>query len=68
MGRVRLYQQDLNMMNTLNSKERTLEELGESAARGYNHLDLYSCRNEAGFKFVKLWEAGEASIVEFSTA
>lgn len=29
MGRVRLYQQDLNMMNTLNSEERTLEEFIE---------------------------------------
>lgn len=26
MGRARLYNQDINMMNVLNSKERTLDE------------------------------------------
>jgi ubiquinone/menaquinone biosynthesis C-methylase UbiE len=52
VGRARLYQQDLNMMILLNSKERTLQEfiqLGESC----------------GFKFVKLWDAGEAGLLEF---
>lgn len=35
MGRVRLYQQDLNMMSILNSKERTLQEFVDM---GYVHL------------------------------
>ncbi|KAF5310051.1 hypothetical protein D9619_010480 [Psilocybe cf. subviscida] len=55
VGRARLYQQDLNMMILLNSKERTLQEfvqLGESC----------------GFKFVKLWDAGEAGLLEFCLA
>ncbi|KAF4564063.1 hypothetical protein EYR36_003314 [Pleurotus pulmonarius] len=47
----RLYQQDLNMMFQFNSKERTLDEfikLGEAS----------------GFRFEKLWDGGEAGIVE----
>ncbi|KAG9218403.1 hypothetical protein CCMSSC00406_0007996 [Pleurotus cornucopiae] len=48
----RLYQQDMNMMISFNSKERTLDEfikLGEAS----------------GFRFEKLWDGGEAGIVEF---
>lgn len=51
----RLYQQDMNMMIQFNSKERTLDEfikLGESS----------------GFRFEKLWDGGEAGIVEFVPA
>ncbi|KAF4564045.1 hypothetical protein EYR36_003296 [Pleurotus pulmonarius] len=51
----RLYQQDMNMMIQFNSKERTLEEfvnLGETS----------------GFHFQKLWDGGEAGIVEFAPA
>ncbi|KAF8577159.1 S-adenosyl-L-methionine-dependent methyltransferase [Ramaria rubella] len=55
MGKVRLYQQDINMMNLLNSKERTLQEFIDMA-------------NQTGFKFVKLWDSGEAGVVEFSPA
>ncbi|KAF9465798.1 S-adenosyl-L-methionine-dependent methyltransferase [Collybia nuda] len=52
MGRVRLYQQDMNMLNLFNSKERTLQEfivMGE----------------QCGFVFEKLWDAGESAIIEF---
>ncbi|RDB28281.1 3-O-methyltransferase 2 [Hypsizygus marmoreus] len=53
VGRVLLYQQDINMMGFVNSKERTLEEF----------IDLGS---QAGFDFVKIWDAGEAnSLLEF---
>ncbi|KAF4581763.1 hypothetical protein EYR40_002781 [Pleurotus pulmonarius] len=48
----RLYQQDMNMMISFNSKERTLDEfikIGEAS----------------GFRFEKLWDGGEAGIVEF---
>ncbi|EIM90605.1 S-adenosyl-L-methionine-dependent methyltransferase [Stereum hirsutum FP-91666 SS1] len=55
MGRVRLYQQDISMMSNHNSKERTLPEFVEMG-------------EEAGFKFVKLWDGGEASLVEFTAA
>jgi ubiquinone/menaquinone biosynthesis C-methylase UbiE len=52
MGRVRLYQQDLSMMNLFNSRERTLGE-------------FVSIGEKCGFKFSKLWDAGESAIVEF---
>lgn len=29
---------------------------------------LCMCRTQAGFKFVKVWDAGEASLVEFTVA
>ncbi|KAF4581786.1 hypothetical protein EYR40_002804 [Pleurotus pulmonarius] len=51
----RLYQQDINMLLQFNSKERTLDEfikLGEAS----------------GFRFQKLWDGGEAGIVEFVPA
>jgi hypothetical protein len=51
VGRIRQYALDLDMMVMLNSQERRLEEfiaLGE----------------EAGLKFVKLWDLGEMSAVE----
>ncbi|GJJ14270.1 hypothetical protein Clacol_008534 [Clathrus columnatus] len=53
MGRLRLYEQDLNMMIIFNSKERTLQEfinLGE----------------QTGFKYEKVWDAGTTGIIEFS--
>ncbi|KAF8191305.1 S-adenosyl-L-methionine-dependent methyltransferase [Pholiota molesta] len=55
MGRIRLYQQDMNMMNSFNSQERTLQEF----------IDLGV---KTGFKFEKLWDSGEAGLVEFSAA
>ncbi|KAF8580550.1 S-adenosyl-L-methionine-dependent methyltransferase [Ramaria rubella] len=55
IGRVRLYNQDINMMSLMNSKERTLQEF----------IDM---GNLTGFKFVKLWDVGEADLVEFSLA
>ncbi|KJA18248.1 hypothetical protein HYPSUDRAFT_79252 [Hypholoma sublateritium FD-334 SS-4] len=55
MGRVRLYQQDMNMMCLFNSQERTLQEFTDMGTK-------------TGFKFEKLWDAGEAALVEFSTA
>ncbi|KAF8954810.1 S-adenosyl-L-methionine-dependent methyltransferase [Flammula alnicola] len=55
MGRLRLYQQDLNMMILLNAKERTLQEFIELGEK-------------SGFKFEKLWDSGEVGLVEFSAA
>ena len=55
MARIRLYQQDINMMNLLNSKERTLQEFIDLARQG-------------GFKFEHLWDSGEAGLIEFSAA
>ncbi|KAF9490909.1 S-adenosyl-L-methionine-dependent methyltransferase [Pleurotus eryngii] len=54
-GNKRLYQQDMNMMILFNRKERTLEEfinLGEAS----------------GFRFERLWDDGEAGIIEFAPA
>ncbi|KAF9479526.1 S-adenosyl-L-methionine-dependent methyltransferase [Pholiota conissans] len=53
MGRIRLYQQDMNMMNLFNSQERTLQEFVDMGTK-------------TGFKFEKLWDAGEAGLVEFT--
>ncbi|EIM90607.1 S-adenosyl-L-methionine-dependent methyltransferase [Stereum hirsutum FP-91666 SS1] len=55
MGRVRLYEQDINMMCCVNSMERTLDEFVELG-------------NYTGYRFVKIWDAGEASLVEFAIA
>ncbi|KAF5339494.1 hypothetical protein D9757_014699 [Collybiopsis confluens] len=52
MGRVRLYQQDMNMMNLFHSKERTLQE-------------FIGISEKCGFRFVKLWDGGESSVIEF---
>ncbi|RDB28143.1 3-O-methyltransferase 2 [Hypsizygus marmoreus] len=52
VGRMRLYQQDINMMNLVNSKERTLPEFIEMG-------------KETGFEFVKMWDSGEAALLEF---
>ncbi|KAJ7634566.1 S-adenosyl-L-methionine-dependent methyltransferase [Roridomyces roridus] len=52
VGRVRQYNQDINMMICLNSQERTLAEFTEMGAA-------------SGFEFVKLWDLGEAGVVEF---
>lgn len=41
------------MMTLLNSKERTLE-------------DFIQLGNSAGLDFVKLWEAGEMGLIEFT--
>jgi hypothetical protein len=52
VGKVRQYNLDMTMLLCYNSKERTLQEfvkLGE----------------DAGLKFVKLWEFGELGAVEF---
>jgi hypothetical protein len=51
-GRIRQYILDINMMAVFNSRERTLEqfiELGQTV----------------GLEFVKLWETGEMSLIEF---
>ncbi|KAJ7637687.1 S-adenosyl-L-methionine-dependent methyltransferase [Mycena polygramma] len=52
-GRFRLYAQDINMMVLLNSQERTLTEFIDIGAR-------------SGFEFVKLWDLGEAGLMEFA--
>ncbi|KAF8899314.1 S-adenosyl-L-methionine-dependent methyltransferase [Infundibulicybe gibba] len=52
MGSVRRYQQDINMMNLLNSKERTLQEF----------IDI---GEKTGFGFIRLWDSGEAGLIEF---
>ncbi|KAJ7634560.1 S-adenosyl-L-methionine-dependent methyltransferase [Roridomyces roridus] len=51
IGRVRQYNQDINMMVCLNSQERILAEFTEIGAA-------------SGFEFVKLWDLGEAGVVE----
>jgi len=55
LGRIRMYNQDMNMLSNFNSKERTL---GEFVSMGEN----------SRLRFVKLWDAGETSIVAFSLA
>ncbi|KAF9479519.1 S-adenosyl-L-methionine-dependent methyltransferase [Pholiota conissans] len=55
MGRIRSYHQDMNMLNAFNSQERTLQEF----------IDMGT---KAGFKFERLWDSGEAGLVEFSAA
>ncbi|KAF8885244.1 hypothetical protein CPB84DRAFT_1816858 [Gymnopilus junonius] len=55
MGKIRLYQQDINMMTLVSSKERTLEEFVNLAKQG-------------GFRFEHLWDSGEAGLLEFSVA
>ncbi|KAF7314318.1 Kinesin-like protein [Mycena kentingensis (nom. inval.)] len=52
VGRVRLYAQDINMMNVVNSQERTLSQFIELGA-------------QSGLKFVKLWDRGEVGLMEF---
>ncbi|KJA18249.1 hypothetical protein HYPSUDRAFT_70031 [Hypholoma sublateritium FD-334 SS-4] len=54
MARIRAYNQDMNMLTSCNSQERTLQEF----------IDM---GNKTGFQFVKLWDAGEAGLVEFTT-
>ncbi|KAJ8508272.1 hypothetical protein ONZ45_g9442 [Pleurotus djamor] len=51
-GSKRLYQLDITAMHMFNSKERTLDAL----------IDLVTF---CGFEFVKVWDGGEASLVEF---
>ncbi|KAF8876830.1 S-adenosyl-L-methionine-dependent methyltransferase [Infundibulicybe gibba] len=55
VGSVRRYQLDINMMNLLNSKERTLQEFIDIGKR-------------AGFDFIRLWDSGEADVIEFRVA
>jgi len=52
-GKARMYTQSLNMLCICNAKERTLDEFVELG-------------KQAGLKFVKLWNAGEESMVEFA--
>ncbi|KAJ7634558.1 S-adenosyl-L-methionine-dependent methyltransferase [Roridomyces roridus] len=52
IGCIRPYNQDINMMSCLNSQERTLAEFIEIGAA-------------SGFEFAKLWDIGEAGVVEF---
>jgi hypothetical protein len=78
MARIRAYNQDMNMMNSCNSQERTLQEfieMGYVICRlalqptiGQFANNLFRHRKKTGFKFEKLWDAGEAGLVEFTTA
>ncbi|TFK39899.1 S-adenosyl-L-methionine-dependent methyltransferase [Crucibulum laeve] len=52
-GRIRQYNIDLDMMTSLNSQERTLE-------------DFIRLGKLAGLRFVKLWTVGEMGVVELS--
>ncbi|SJL16444.1 uncharacterized protein ARMOST_19968 [Armillaria ostoyae] len=52
-GRIIQYNIDLDMMCILNSQERSLDHFVELG-------------KEAGLKFVRIWDAREASIIEFS--
>ncbi|KAJ7651964.1 S-adenosyl-L-methionine-dependent methyltransferase [Mycena polygramma] len=52
MGRVRQYSQDINMMSSFNSQERTLSQFIAMGAA-------------SGFEFVKLWDQGEVGLIEF---
>ncbi|KAF9002052.1 S-adenosyl-L-methionine-dependent methyltransferase [Cyathus striatus] len=54
VGRARHYQLDISMLSFMNSKERTLQEF----------LDL---TNQTGLKFEKLWDSGEAGLLEFTS-
>ncbi|KAF9479528.1 S-adenosyl-L-methionine-dependent methyltransferase [Pholiota conissans] len=53
MARIRAYNQDINMLNSCNSQERTLQEFIDMGLR-------------TGFRFERLWDAGEAGLVEFT--
>jgi len=55
VGKIRLYNSDINMMGMLNAQERRLESFIELAAK-------------AGLKFLKFWDAGEMGMVEFVKA
>ncbi|EJD39481.1 S-adenosyl-L-methionine-dependent methyltransferase [Auricularia subglabra TFB-10046 SS5] len=54
-GALRAYNKDINMLSTLNARERTLDEL---VVLGYS----------AGLKFVTVWDCGETQIVELQAA
>ncbi|KAH8111801.1 S-adenosyl-L-methionine-dependent methyltransferase [Phellopilus nigrolimitatus] len=51
-ARYREYAADINMLNLLGAKERTLEE-------------FIALGSQAGFAFHHVWDAGETSLVEF---
>lgn len=74
MGNIRAYNQDMNMLTTCNSQERTLQEFVDMGYDGY--FPDISCRfdqkstfyrKKTGLKFVKLWHAGETALVEFTS-
>ena len=74
MGNIRAYNQDMNMLTTCNSQERTLQEFVDMGYDGY--FPGISCRfdrkstfyrKKTGLKFVKLWHAGETALVEFTS-
>lgn len=48
------YNMDLNMMSTLNSRERTLDE-------------FIALGKQAGLKYVTIWDGGELKMLEFET-
>ncbi|KAJ7195542.1 hypothetical protein GGX14DRAFT_700745 [Mycena pura] len=52
MGRVRQYGQDINMMVCANSQKRTLQQ-------------FIAMGELSGFEFVKLWDLGDAGLMEF---
>jgi hypothetical protein len=52
VGKVRQYNLDLTMLLCYNSKERSLQEFVQIG-------------EDAGLKFIKLWEFGELGAVEF---
>jgi len=52
-GRIGMYYMDLNMMQSCNAPERTIDE-------------FLALGKLAGLKFVKLWDAGEHNMIEFS--
>ncbi|KIK79502.1 hypothetical protein PAXRUDRAFT_834060 [Paxillus rubicundulus Ve08.2h10] len=55
VGNLRMYQRDMAMFVFHNAKERTLQD----------SLELSTA---AGLKFEKIWDLGEASVLEFSAA
>jgi hypothetical protein len=64
---------DLNMLAMGNSQERTLQqftELGCVETSHYPHSNFMlmtnaKCRAEAGLQLVKVWDLGEAQLLEF---
>lgn len=51
IGRIRLYEQDMNMMALFNSQERTLQEFIDM---GYVHLNLNVLRNNHALTMVRI--------------
>jgi hypothetical protein len=69
MGAIRGARQDITMMTMLNSKERTLSEFVEIGQVmifwEYCYINCLDSKN-SGLEFVKIWESGEGSLLEFS--